>query len=96
MVDTTEFAIIVVCILGCILLVVLTIFVLRLMKTLKKVDYLIDDVSNKSAKLDGVFNIVDRSADALTLMTDRAVAFISNTVLGFFNKKERKEEDENE
>ena len=56
---------------------------------LKKVDYLIDDVANKSSKLDGVFNIVDRSADALTLMTDRAVAFVCNTVLGFFNKKER-------
>ena len=96
MIDITELMIIILCILGCVFVVAATVLVLRLIKTVKKVDYLIDDVTMKSSKLDGVFDIVDRSADALTLLTDKAVLFVSNILSDVFKKKEKGEEEENE
>ena len=96
MIDITELMIIILCILGCVFVVAATVLVLRLIKTVKKVDYLIDDVTMKSSKLDGVFDIVDRSADALTLLTDKAVLFVSNILSNVFKKKEKGEEEENE
>jgi len=80
-------------VLGCILLIALIFFVVRLIGTLSKLDKVLDDVSQKSAKLDGVFNLVDKSADAINSISDTAVSFITGTVLGFMNKKKNKGDD---
>ena len=80
--------------LGCILLVALIVFVIKMIKTLSKVDKTIEDINQKSAKLDGVFNLVDKSADVLNTVSDTAVNYVSNLVLKFLNRKKTKERDD--
>ena len=80
--------------LGCILLVALIVFVIKMIKTLSKVDKTIEDINQKSAKLDGVFNLVDKSADVLNTVSDTAVNYVSNLVLKFVNRKKTKERDD--
>ncbi len=46
-----------------ILVVALIVLVVNTIKTLAKVDRLVDDVADKSRKLDGVFNIIDSATD---------------------------------
>ena len=51
-----------------ILIVVLIILIFKAMNTLKKVDETLEDVNYKMGKLNGVFNLVDRSADAINIL----------------------------
>ena len=68
-----------------------------MIKTLSKVDKTIDDINEKSAKLDGVFNLVDKSADVLNTISDTAVNYITGLFLKLVNRKKNKEgEDINE
>ena len=78
------------------LIVVLIVFVIRLIKTLGKVDKVVDDVNRKVGKLDGVFNIIDTTTDTLALFSDRITDFAVNKIANIFKKKKRKEEDEDE
>ena len=80
-------------ILGSILLIVLIVLVVHLIKTLGRVDTLIDDVSVKSGKLNGVFDLVDMTADAIAGISDMAVGFVTRNVNRFLNKKRKEEED---
>lgn len=77
-----------------ILLVVLIIFIVRAFETLKKVDSTIDDVNAKMQKLNGVFNIVDRSADAINMVTDKMISAVTSGIGKLFNKKSKKNEEE--
>lgn len=94
MIDINAFLLIVTYILGCSLLIALTILTFRLMNTLNKVNRLLDDLTDKSSKLDGVFTLADRSADALNSIVGEVSSTISNFVMSIVRrKKERKEED---
>ncbi|MDD2377736.1 MAG: hypothetical protein PHD10_03480 [Bacilli bacterium] len=79
-----------------ILIVVLIILGIKLIKTLGKVDRVVDDVNNKVTKLDGVFNIIDSTADALSAVSDKVVNAVTTTITNLFSKKKKKEEDDNE
>ena len=76
-----------------ILIAVLISFVVRAFNTLKKLDSTIDDVNNKMNKLNGVFNIVDRSADAINMVTDKLTSTIVSGVSKLFTKKTKKAEE---
>jgi len=80
-----------------ILVVVLIVLVIRLIKTLNKVDAVVDDVNGKVKKLDGIFNIVDTTADALSNFGDKFAYLISSGISALFTKKrkdsKREEED---
>ena len=52
--------------------IVLIILGIKLIKTLKKLDIVIDDVNNKMDKLDGAFEIIDMTSD------------FTNKILGIF------------
>lgn len=78
-----------------ILIVVLIVLTIRAMSTLKKVDRTIDDVNDKMGKLDGVFSLVDRSADVINSFTDKIVGTLVTGITSIF-KKRKKEEEENE
>ena len=82
--------------LGIILLIALIVLCFKLFDTLKRVNQVIDDINEKSSKLDNLFNLIDRSTDALSSLTDKAVEFIVGTVVGFFSKKKNIKEEENE
>lgn len=76
-----------------ILVVVLIVFVIKAIGTLSKVDKVVDDISIKSSKLDGLFNIVDATTDVVAGFSDSIVNVISSGVERLFNrKKENKNE----
>lgn len=87
----TIFPVILYC-LGSILLIVLIILCIKTIFTLKKVDHVVDDVSGKVGKLDGVFNIIDKSTDTVSLISDKVIDSISNLIGKIFSKKKKKEE----
>lgn len=82
--------------LGSILLIALIVLTIKVIKTLNKVDNVVDDINTKSKKLNGVFDIVDNTADALSLMSDKLVGFIVNGITGLFARKNKKEENDDE
>ena len=79
--------------LGAILLIVLIILCLKVIGTLKKVDKVVDDVENKVGKLDGVFSIIDKSTDAVSLVSDKIIDLVSSAVMKIFSRKKNKKEE---
>ncbi len=80
-------------ILGSILLIVLIMLCFKIMSTLKKVDQVVDDVNVKVGKLDGIFNIIDRSTDAISTVSDKVIDFISGAISKLFLRKRNKKEE---
>lgn len=76
-----------------IFVIVLTILVIKLMKTLKKLDGILLDVDQKMKKVDGVFNLIDTTADFANNISDKIINGISNFV-GMIFKKKRGKKDE--
>ncbi len=74
-----------------ILVVVVIVFVYKLTITLDKANTLIDDVYIKVKKLDNLFEIIDRSADTINVVTNKVSDGILNFVLKIFKK--RKDDD---
>lgn len=74
-----------------ILIVVLIVLSIRVIKTLKRVDRTIDDVNYKMSKLDGVFSLVDRGADAISIFTDKVVGTVTSGISTLFKRKKKKE-----
>ena len=77
-----------------VLIVIFIILGIKLIKTLTKVDQIIDDVNNKMDKVDGVFNIIDRTTDYASSISDKIIGAISSFVGMFFKKKKGNDEDE--
>ena len=73
-----------------ILVVVLIILSVRTIRTLNKVDTTIDDVNNKMGKLNGLFNLVDRSTDVINLFTEKIVSTVTSGIVSIFKKKKEK------
>ena len=76
-----------------IFLEVFLIFVINAIKTLGKLDKLVDDITIKSTKLNGVFTIIDGATDAVVGFSDNLVGFFTNGLNKLFN---RKKDNENE
>ena len=88
--------------LGSILLIVLIILGIKLIKTMNKVDNVVNDINTKVQSLNGFFGIIDFATDKLSLFTDRFVDGLSSLIGGIFSrlrpkkKNKKKEEEENE
>lgn len=80
--------------LGSILLIALIILTVKVIKTVKKVNEVVDDLNNKSRKLNGVFDIVDNATDALSIMSDKVVNFLVNGIVNLFTRKKKEEKDD--
>ena len=76
-----------------ILLVVLIILCVKAIGTLTKVNRVVDDVNVKVNKLNGVFNIIDTTTDALSLASDKIVNFVANGVNNLFTRKKKNKEE---
>ncbi len=84
-------------ILAIILLIVLIAFVIKGIKTLAKMNQIIEDLEAKSQKLDGVFTIVDRTTHVMNSVSDKAITFVTAWLTELFtHNKKKKEEDLNE
>ena len=82
-----------------ILVIVLIILGIKIIKTLNKVDNVVDDVNGKVKSLNGLFSIIDTTTDALSGFGDKFVSIISCGINSLFTlkskkAKERDEEDE--
>lgn len=77
-----------------ILIIFIIVFVYKLIKTLDKTNEILDDVNGKVKKLDGLFEVIDKSADTINMITNRAVDVVIGAVGKLFKKKRKDEEDE--
>lgn len=77
-----------------VLIVFLIVLVYRAIKTLAKVEEVVEDVNNKSKKLNGLFDIVDTTADGLSKFSDIIVNGVSTLLVGLFTKKKKEDKDE--
>lgn len=76
-----------------VLVIVWVVLGIRLIRTLKKIDIVIDDVNEKINKVDGVFNIIDKTTDYASSISDKIISVISNFISGKFKKKKGIDED---
>lgn len=80
-------------ILSSILLVVLIILGIKMIITMNKIENVVDNISVKVNKLNGLFNVIDITTDKLTMVGDKLVDSISSLVSRAFDRKKRKEDD---
>lgn len=93
-VDLNELLGLVLYICSTILVIVFIVVGIRLIKTLKKVDNVIDDVNEKMDKVDGVFNIIDKTTDYASSVSDRIINAISGFINNLLRKKRGNDDDE--
>lgn len=80
---------------SCIILVIVFIVLgIKLIKTLKKVDSVIDDVNGKMSKVNGVFDIIDKTTDYASSISDKIIGAISSFINVLLRKKKGNDEDE--
>lgn len=91
MIEVSELFTILFYILLMVLVICLIVLAINAIKTLNKVDKLVDDINSKSAKLNGVFSIIDSTTDAVVGFSDSIVGLISNTLGKIFYRKKEKE-----
>ena len=77
------------------LLIVGIILGLRLIRTLNRVDKVVDDVNNKVKTLDSFFSIVDFTTDKISAMSDWVVEALSSLFTRTFRRRKRKKIEEN-
>ena len=75
-----------------ILVIVTIVFIYKLTMTLDKANTLLDDVYGKVRKLDNLFDVIDKSADTINMVTNKVSDGILNFVFRIF-KRRRKDED---
>ncbi len=77
-----------------VILIVGIILGIKSIRTLTKVEKVVDEVNDKVQALNGFFNIIDFTTDKLVSLTDRLVDGVTSVFGKFFNKKIKKGEDE--
>jgi len=87
-VEVAEIMALVLYFLGAVALVLLIILLWRALQVLTTVDKITEDVYQKSQKLDGIFNLIDK----LELLNDRVVNAIIKGVMKFFDRKKKGDE----
>ena len=77
-----------------ILVIIFMIVGIKLIGTLKKIDEVIDDVNGKMNKVNGVFDIIDKTTDYASTISDKIINTISNFVNVLLRKKKGNDDDE--
>ena len=83
-------------ILGGILWISLIILSIKLIKTINRMNKVVDDVEVKVKSLSKFFSAVDFITDTLSGLSDRIVEAITNSITNFFTKKRAKKKKEKE
>lgn len=96
MVNLTELLTILLITLGCILLIVLIILCIKMMKTIKKANYLIDDMTKKSEQLDTAFEIMEKSTNFVDRIGDKIIGLVAGLIKNLANKFRKEDKDEEE
>ena len=87
--------------LGAVLLIVVIILVSKLITTVDKVNVILDDVEDKSQKLNGLFDSIEKIGDTLSAANNKLTGFIAGVVNKLVKGKKKKkkidiEEEEDE
>lgn len=77
-----------------ILVVFVIVFVYKLIGTVDKANNVLDDVEKKVHKLDNLFEVIDRSADTISTITDSILSIVPVSILKYFRKKRKDDYDE--
>ncbi|MEG2322422.1 MAG: hypothetical protein RSB71_02945 [Bacilli bacterium] len=77
-----------------ILVIVSIVFMIKMMKTLTKVDKVVTDVDTKVKKLNGLFDMIDYTTDAITSFSDKIINVITSGISHLFNRKKKGDKDE--
>ena len=77
-----------------ILIIIFSILGIKLIKTLKKVDKVVDDLNTKMIKVDGVFNIIDKTTDYASTISDKIIGSLSKFINSLIFRKKGNDEDE--
>ena len=93
MINILDFFILLLYIALIILVITLIVLVVKAISTLNKVDKVVDDISHKSSKLDGLFNFIDGTTDALVNVSDTIISFIADTINNIFNRRKVKKDE---
>lgn len=80
-------------VLGSILIISLIILSIKLIHVADKVNKMLDDVNEKIAKFDNLFNVIDLVTDNMALISDKIVDSVSNLIKKFFMKKDQRKEE---
>ncbi|MCI9110635.1 MAG: hypothetical protein HFH47_02340 [Bacilli bacterium] len=76
-----------------VLIIFLIVLVIRAIKTLGKVDKTLDDIQEKSSKLDGVFHIIDNTTDVVVGISDTIISFVAGSIENLVNRKKVKKDE---
>ncbi len=76
-----------------VLVVVLIVLVVKAIQTLNKVDKTLDDINEKSSKLDGLFHIIDNTTDVVVGISDSIVSFVASGIENLINRKKVKKDE---
>ena len=80
--------------LGAVLLIVVIILVTRLISTVDKVNVLLDDVEDKSQKLNGLFDAIEKLGDTLSVANNKVTGFFAGIASKMFKEKKKKKKKE--
>ncbi len=81
---------IIIYILLCVLITLLIVICVKVIKTMNRVEDIVNDVDEKVKSLNGVFNIVDTVTDKLSALTEVISDSIILFIKGLFKKKRKK------
>lgn len=90
--ELLEFLQILLYMLGSILLVVLIVLGVKLIITMNKIEVVVDDISIKVGKLNGLFSVIDATTDKLSMFSDKMVDAVSVLIRKIFKRKKRKDD----
>lgn len=83
-----------------ILVIALIVLIIKVIRTLKNVDAIVVDVNKKVKSLDGLFNVIDTTTDALSGFSDKCSTIIANAISALLSMRkknnDKEEEKENE
>lgn len=85
-----EFLQIVLYVLGSILLLTLIILVVKLIVSIDRVNAILDDVEDKMKTVDGIFALIDKLTDSVSLVSDRIVDGLAGLISKVFTSKKKK------
>ncbi len=77
-----------------IFVITLIILVVRLMFTLNKIDNLVDDLTEKSKSLNGLFSVIDVVTDKVGLIGDTITSAVATLIAKIFRSKNKDEEED--
>ena len=71
----------------------MTVLVIKLISTVNKTNYLVENLTKKDESLDNLFNVIDFTTNKFNQVGELIVGSLTGLVKKIFGSKEREEED---